>query len=96
MKLRIKKHYAAVLNQAPSYNLINVSSESSPLTNKCDYSFKIPEIRTALKTIRSNTAPGSDDIPTRVLQLCEMEEDALYVLNLNSILRDNRYVVPDK
>ena len=69
MKLRIKKHYAAVLNQAPSDNLVKVFSDSSPLTNKYDYSFTIPEIRTALKTSRSNTAPGSDGILTRVLQL---------------------------
>ena len=25
------------------------------------------------KTSRSNTAPGSDGMPTRVLQLCEIE-----------------------
>ena len=58
MKLWIKNHYAAVLNQAPSDNLVKVFSESSPLTNKYDYSFIIPEIRTALRTSRSNTAPG--------------------------------------
>ena len=64
MKLRIKKHYTAVLNQAPSDNLVKVFSDSSPLTNKYDYSFTIPEICIALKTSRSNTAPGSDGILT--------------------------------
>ena len=95
MKLRIKDHYAAVLNQAPSYNLVKVFSDSSPLTNKHDYSFTIPEIRTALKTYRSNTAPGSDGIPTRVLQLCELE-DVLNVLNSHSIFSNNDNTVPDK
>ena len=37
MKLRIKDHYAAVLNQAPSDNLVKVLSDSFPLTNKYDY-----------------------------------------------------------
>ena len=52
--------------------------------------------RIALKTSRSNTAPGSDGIPTRVLQLCELEEDVLYVLNSHSILSDNDNIFPDK
>ena len=80
MELGMKDHYAAVLNQAPSDNLVNVFSDSSPLTNKCDYSFTIPQICIALRTSRSNTAPGSDGILTRVLQLCELE-DVLNVLN---------------
>ena len=63
-RLRIKDHYAAVLNQAPSDNLVKVFTDSSPLTNKYDYSFRIPEVRIALKTSRSNTAPGSDGIRT--------------------------------
>ena len=96
MKLRIKDHYSAVLNQAPSDDLVTVFSDSSPLTNKYDYSFTIPEIRTALGTSRSNTAPGSDGMPIRVLQLCELEEDVLNVLNSHSILSDNRNTVPDK
>ena len=50
----------------------------------------------ALKTSRSNTAHGSDGIPTRVLQLCELEEDVLNVLNFNSILSNNDHIVPDK
>ena len=70
MKLGIRNHYAAVLNQAPSDNLVKVSSESSLLTNKYVYSFSIPEICTTLGTSRSNTAPESDGMPTRVLQLC--------------------------
>ena len=38
MKLRIKKnHYAAVLNQAPSDNLVKKNSDLSTLTNKYDY-----------------------------------------------------------
>ena len=65
------------------------------MTNKYDYSFTIPEIRLALKTSRSNTAPGSDGIPTRVLQLCELEDDVLNVLNSHSILSDNDNIVPD-
>ena len=48
LKLRIKNHYAAVLSQAPSDNLVKDFSNSSPLTNKYDYSFTIPEIRIAL------------------------------------------------
>ena len=96
MKLRIKYHYTAVLNQAPSDNLVKVFSDSSPLTNKYDYSFTIPEICIALRTSRSNTAPGSDGIPTRVLQLCELEEDVLNVLNSHSILSNNDNIVPDK
>ena len=96
MKLQIKNHHVAVLNQAPSDNLVNVFSDSSPFANKYDYSFTIPEICTALKTSRSNTAPGSDGIPTRVLQLCELEEDVLNVLNSHSILSDNDNTVPDK
>ena len=95
-KLRIKDHYAAVLNQAPSDNLVKVFSDSSPLTNKYDYTFTIPEIRIALKTYRSNTAPGSDGIPTRVHQLCELEEDVLNVRNSHSILSNNDNIVPDK
>ena len=95
MKLRIKDHYAAVLNQALSDNLLRVSSDSSTLTNKYDYSFTIPEIRTALITSRSNTAPGSNGMPTRVLQLYELEEDVLNVLNSHSILSDDN-TVPDK
>ena len=50
-KLKIKNHHAAVLNQAPSVNLVMVSTESPSLINKYDYSFTIPEIRTALKHI---------------------------------------------
>ena len=96
MKLRKKDHYAVVLNQAPSDKLVKVFSDSSPLTNKYDYSFTIPEIRTALKTYRSNTTPGSDDIPTRVLQLCELEEDVLNVLNSHPILINIDNTVPDK
>ena len=96
MKLRIKNHYAAVLNHAPCDNLVKVFSDSSTLTNKCDYSFTIPENRIALKTSRSNTAPGSDGIPTRVLQLCELEEDVLHVLISHSILSNNDNIVPDK
>ena len=41
-----------------------------------------------------NTAPGSDGIPTRVIQLCELE-DVLNVLNSHSILSDDN-TVPDK
>ena len=96
MKLRIKNQYAAVLNQAPSDNLVKVFSDSTPMTNKYDYSFKIPKIRIALITSRSNTAPGSDGIPTRVLQLCELDEDALNVLNSHSILCNNDNIVTDK
>ena len=96
MKLRIKDHYAAVLNPAPSDNLVKDFSDSSQLTNKYDYSFTIPKICIALKTSRSNTAPGSDGIPTRVLQLCELEEDVLNVLNSHSILSNNDNIVPDK
>ena len=96
MKLWIKDHYAAVLNQATSDNLVRAFSDSSPLRNKYDYSFTIPEIRTALKTSRSSTAPGSDGISTRVLQLCELEEDVLNVLICHSVLSDNRNTVPDK
>ena len=81
MKLRVKDHYAAALNQAPSDNLVKVFSDSPPLTNKYDYSFTIPEISIVLRISRSNTAPGSDGIPTRVLQLCELEEDVQNVLN---------------
>ena len=66
------------------------------MTNKYDYSFKIPEIRIALKTSRSNTAPGSNGIPTRVLQICELEEDVLNVLNSHSILSNNDNTVRDK
>ena len=95
-KLRIKSHYAAVLNQAPSDNLVKDSSESSPLTYKYDYSFTIPEIRTALRISRSNTTPGSDGMPTRELQLCELDEDLLNVLNPHSIHIDNNNTVPDK
>ena len=96
MKLRIKNHYAAVLNQAPSDNLVRVFLDSSLLTNKHDYSLTFPEIRMALKTSRSNTAPGSDGMPTRVLRLCELEEDVLNVLSSHSILSDNDNIVPDK
>ena len=96
MKLRIKNQYAAVLNQAPSDNLVKVFSDLSQLTNKYDYSFTIPEIRIALKTYRPNTAPGSDGIPTRVLQLCELEEDVLDVLSSHSILGNNYNTIPDK
>ena len=96
MKLRIKDHYAAVLNQAPSDNLVKVFFDSAPLTNKYDYSFTIPKIFIALKTSRLNTAPGSDGIPTPVLQLCELEEDVLNVLNSHSTLSNNDNTVPDK
>ena len=96
MKSKMQNHYAAVLNQAPSGNLVKVSSESSSLINKYDYSFTFPEIRTTSKTSRMNTTPGSDGIPTRVLQLYELEEDALNILNSHSILSDNRNTVPDK
>ena len=95
MKLRIKDHYAVVLNQAPSDNQVKVFSDSSPLKNKYDYSFTIHEMRTALKTSRSNTASGSDGIPTRVLQLCQLE-DVLNILNSHSILSNNDNTVPDK
>ena len=69
MKLKIKNHYVAVLSQAPCDNLVKVSSESTSLINKYDYSFAIQEIITAIRTSRKHTAPGSDGIPTRVLQL---------------------------
>ena len=96
MKLRIKHHYVAVFNQAPSDNLVKVFSDSSPLTNKYNYSFTIHEIRIDLRTSRSNTAPGSDGIPTRILQLCELEEHLQNVLNSHSILSNNNNTVPDK
>ena len=96
MKLKIKNHYAAVLNQAHSDNLKNVSSESSPLANNYDYSFTNPEIHTTLRTSRSSTAPGADGIPTRVLQSCELEEDAQSVLSSHSIICDNRNTFHDK
>ena len=76
--------------------MVKVYSESSALTNKYDYSFTIHGIRIALETSRSNTAPGSDGIPTRVLQLCEFEEDVLNVLYSHSILSNNDNTVPDK
>ena len=95
-KLRIKQHYAAILHEAPSDNLITVFSDSTPLTNKYDYSFTIPEIRIALKTSRSNTAPGSNGMPTRVLQLCELEEDVLNVRNSHSILSNNDNTLPNE
>ena len=66
------------------------------MTNKYDYSFTIPEIRIALKTSRSNTAPGSDGLPTRVLQLCELEEDVLNVLNSHPILTNIYNTVHNK
>ena len=47
------------------------------------------------RTSISTTAPGSDGIPTQVLQLCELE-DVLNVLNSHSILSDNDDIVPDK
>ena len=96
MKPRTKNHFAAVINLANSDNMANVFSDSSPLTNKYDYSFTIHEIRIALETSRSNSAPGSDDIPTRILQLCELEEDVLNVLFSHSILSNNDDIVPDK
>ena len=96
MKLRIKNHYVAVINLATSDNMVEKKSYSSPLTKKYDYSFTIHEIRIALETSRSNTAPGSDGIPTRVLQLCELEEDVLNVLYSHSILSNNDNTVPDK
>ena len=96
MKSKMQNHYAAVLNQAPSGNLVKVSSESSSLINKYDYSFTIPEILTTLKTSRINAAPVSDGIPTRILQLCVLEEDVLNILSSHSILSDNRNTVPDK
>ena len=75
--------------------MVMVSSELSSLINKYDYSFTIPEICTALMTSRTNTAPGSDGIPTRILQLFELE-DVLNVLNCHSIFSDIRNTVPDK
>ena len=48
-----------------------------------------------MRTSGSNTAPGSDGIPTRVLQLCESEEDVLNVLSSHSILSNNDSTVPD-
>ena len=35
-------------------------------------------------------------MPSRVLQLCELEEDVLNVINSHSILSDNDNTVPDK
>ena len=96
MTQKMKNHIVVVLNQAPIDNLVKVFSESSQLTNKYDYSFTIPEICTALETSRSNTAPGSDGIPSSVLQLCELDEDVLNVLISHSILIDNDNTVPDK
>ena len=95
MKLETKSRYAAVLNQAPIDNLARISSESHSLINKYDYSFTIPEIRTALRTSGTNTAPGSDGIPTRVLQLCQLE-DVRSILNSHYILSNNDSTVPDK
>ena len=66
------------------------------MTNEHDYSLSIPDICTALRTSRSNTAPGLDGVLTRVLQLCELEEDVLNVLSSHSILSDNDNTVPDK
>ena len=95
MKLWIKEHYTAVINQAPSDNLVRVFPDSSPLTSKYDYSFTTPEIRIDLRTSRPNTSPGSDGIPTRIFQLCELE-DVLDVLDSHSILGNNDNTVPDK
>ena len=47
-------------------------------------------------TSRSSTAPGSDGISTRILQLCELEEDVLNVLNYHSVLSVDDNTVPDK
>ena len=77
-------------------NCFGLNSSTTPLTNKYDYSFTITDICIALRTSRSNTAPGSDGIPTRVLQLCELEEYVLNVLNSHSILSNNDNSVPDK
>ena len=74
--------------------MVKVFSDSSLLTNKYDYSLTIPDIRIGLKTSRSNA--GSDGMPTRVLQLCELEEDVLIFLNSHSILSNNDNTVPDK
>ena len=93
MRLIIRDHYAAELNQAPSDNLVRFFSDSSPSTNKYDYSFTIPENRIALKT--SLKTPGSDGMPTRVLQLSELEEDVLNVLSSHSILSNNNNTLPD-
>ena len=73
-----------------------VSSEWSSLINNYDYSFTIPEIRTALSTSPTNKAPGSDNMPTRVLQICQLYEDLLNLLNSHSILCYNRNTIPDK
>ena len=56
MMFKMENHYASVLNQAPSDTLVKVSSESSSLINKHDYSFTIPEICTDLGTSRTTTA----------------------------------------
>ena len=64
--------------------------------SKYDYSFRIPQICTALRTSRTNTAPGLDGMPTRVVQLCKLEEDVLNILNSYSILSDYHSTVPDK
>ena len=96
MKLKIKNNYATVLNQSPSDNLVRVFYESSPLTNKYDHSFAIPEICAALRTSRSNTAPGSDGIGTRVIPIYEIVKDVLNILISHSILSGNRNTVPGK
>ena len=96
MKLKGKNHYAAVLNQASCVNPVKVSSETSSLINKYDYSFTIPEICPALQTSNMSTAPGSDGIQTRVLQLCQLEDDVLNLLTSHSILSDNDNTIPDK
>ena len=65
MKLtKVINHYAAVLHQAPSDNLVRDSSELSPLTNKSGYSFTVLNIRSALKKSILDTSPGSDCVLT--------------------------------
>ena len=59
------------------------------------YSYSILEIRTALMTTQSNSAPGSDGVPTPILQLCEMEEDVLSLFNSHSTFGYNSNTVPD-
>ena len=49
-----------------------------------------------IQTSRTYRAPGLDGIPTRVLQLCELEEDVLNVLHSHTILSNNDNTVPDK
>ena len=88
-KRQLTNHYSAILNsqhnqQQQQYRLPYSQQWQQRNSNQESAPFTTTEIRAALLTSRSDTSPGLDDIPNRVLKIPELEGDVTDMLNRHS------------